>query len=696
MPPVQLSHSGSEITGVFCDHLKDAKTKAEKSREKVLDYLTWDKTVPNTEIEKFKKIIEDKFNLKFGNYWDFHKWTVDNFASFWEEVWMHFGIVFSKPHDEVFIKTGPGFLDNKWFTGAEFNYAENILRIRDNREALVCIDEKGNTERVTFAKLFEEVKLYAAAFRKHGLQKGDRVACYMSNRKEAVYAMLAAISIGAIWGGPQPYFGARAAANIIEKLEARFLIVVESVENEYTAEEDSLIENLPYIAERTASLECIIVVPTQNETLRTDISHIPKSCTLGDFLESGRTADGLVPDIVFEQLPFDYPVSISFSSGTTGLPKGPVHSAGSLLGPLVDFGLHYNLKSGDTIYSFYPMGWSLWNYMVAALSLGVRLVLHSGSPYSRDVNVWDVMAQHKASFTFLVTSIVDRMEKLEVRPEKHTNFERLKFVMVGGSPVKLQNYKFLKSIVKENTFIGNLYGSTETFGSFSGTDLNTPGYANEVQVPALGRDLQVFDKRGEPVFSKRGELVVTKPSPTFPTGLWRDENNEVLNRTYFSNYPGVWQQHDEGFINPRTKGFVVLGRSDDTLIQNGERFGSSDIYFAIHGIEEIEDYICVGQNKSNGENRALLFLKLKQGFEFTPEFRERVVKKIETELWIDCVPEVILPVEGIPYNVNNKRVESLIRKIVATNQIPESTNIKNPECLKDYCDIPEIFNYNDD
>ncbi|GFU50087.1 acetoacetyl-CoA synthetase [Trichonephila clavipes] len=306
--------------------LQNEKTKNLKESKVESNYLVWNKKVPDTQLEKFKKIIEEKYNLKFQTYWDMHSWSVTNFPNFWEEVWNYFGIVSSQPHDEVFVKSGPGFLDHEWFKGATFNYAENILRIRDDSEALLCLDEEGNFEKVTFAKMFEEVKLYAAAFKKHGLKKGDTVACYMSNRKEAIYAMLAATSIGAIWGGPQPFLGARAASYIVTRLEAKFLIAVDSFVD--YGEEHSIMDNLPFIAENAPTLEKIIIVPTKEVTLSKDISHIPNSCFLGPFLESGKTPNGEIPDIVFEQLPFDHPVSVAFTSGTTGMPKGAVHSAG--------------------------------------------------------------------------------------------------------------------------------------------------------------------------------------------------------------------------------------------------------------------------------------------------------------------------------------------------------------------------------
>ncbi|KAF8787379.1 Acetoacetyl-CoA synthetase like protein [Argiope bruennichi] len=454
---------------------EDDSAKNLKKGKEDNNYLVWNKKIPNTELEKFKKIIEEKYGLRFESYRDLHEWSVTNFSNYWEEAWNYLGLIASKPHDEVFVKTGPGFLDNEWFTGMAFNYAENILRIRDNREALIYLDEDGNIEKVTFAEMFQEVKLYAAAFRKHGLQKGDRVACYMSNRKEAIFAFLATTSIGAIWGGPQPFYGERAATNIVSKLEAKFLIEWTDSDNgeEYQMFAINYLHFIYYIiilCERfltdCPSLERIIIVPTVSETLARDISHIPNSCFLVSFLESGKSSNGEVPDIVFEQLPFNHPISVSFTSGTTGLPKGPVHAAGSLLGTLTHFALHWDLKSGDTVHSFYPMGWGVWNYFVACMSLGVKLLLHSGFPYGMKdgYNVWDVISEYKVSFIFLVTSLVDKLEKIKAAPRpSNTNFEHLKAIALGGCAVKVQNYKYIQSIVKDDVLISCLYGATENY-----------------------------------------------------------------------------------------------------------------------------------------------------------------------------------------------------------------------------------------
>ncbi|GIX75342.1 acetoacetyl-CoA synthetase [Caerostris extrusa] len=679
---------------IICTNGNSKKSKLSSTKNDSLPPVVWNKQVSDTALEKFQKHIEEKYNKRFDSYWDFHKWSVENFVDFWEEIWNHMEMVTSSPYEEVYKKTGNGFLDCEWFPGAKFNFAENLMRIRDDRVAIIYADESGYEETVTYAEMYEEVKLYAAAFKKNGLKKGDRVACYVSNRKEAVFAFLATTSMGAIFGGPQPYFGSRPATNIVQKMEPKFLISIDHHTDSFV--EYHNIDNLQYIVDNAPSLEKVIIIPSKSETLSRDISNIRNSCLLEDFLNTGRTADGTVPDLVFEQLPFDYPIVINFTSGTTGLPKGPVHSSGTLISLLTSVVFFWNLKEGDVIYTFYPVGWTLWETFVVCLAWGVKLFLYAGNPVEdrKGYNLWETFSQFKVSYSFLATALVDKLEKKNVLPGPGTNLDSLKFLTMGGSPVKAQNYLYIHNKVKKDVFVCSQYGASETFGTFSGFDMSMPVYAGEIQAPSLGMDVQCYDEEGNSIVNKRGEMVLATPTPSLPTHIWQDHDNSIMKETYLTKYPGVWCQNDEIWINPKTKGIVVIGRSDDTLIQNGDRFGAGDVYYAIHDIEEIQDAICVGQQRDGGDSRAVLFIKMKEGHSFTPEFKDRVTKRINNELWYDCVPQLIMEIKDIPYNLNNKKMESIVRKIIAINQVPEVNNIKNPECLPYYCNIPEVVAYN--
>lgn len=652
--------------------------------------LAWNQKTKDANLEKFKEALQEKYQVKFENYWDLHKWSTENYGKFWEEIWNYYNVIYSKPHDDVVVN-GKGFIDIDWFSGARFNYAENMLRFRDDHVAIICADEEGDEERITYAEMYDEVKLYAAAFKKWGLQMGDRIACYMSNRKEAVFAMLAGASMGALWGGPLPFYGAKAAANIVKLMSPKFLLTMDRfLDNKI---EKSLLKNLPTVANGVSSIEKVIIVPTKESTKSSDISMIEKSCFLDEFLAVGRNPDGSVPDLVFEQLPFNYPVCINFTSGTTGSPKGLVHSAGSFLPLLRDFGLHCNLKRGDVVMTMYPVGWNLWNLFIANFALGTTLLLYNGCPfYLGPHDFWDIMGTYKVAYTFLVTSIVDKMEKENVVPGPNTDLSHLKMITIGASPVKLQNFDYLLNRVKKDMFVTCLYGATEVIGVFSGTDWNEPAYSAEIQVAALGVDLRCYDESGNSVIGQEGELVIATPTPSLPIFVWNDNNKKRLHELYFSKYPGIWSQNDLCWIDPRTKGIIIIGRSDETLNPNGERFGSADMYFAIHNVKEISDSICVPQYKSNGDQRAILFVVMANGYAFTPAMEKKIKQTVSDELTSEHVPEIVMECPDVPYNMNGKKMERLVMKIIETNQVPEVINIRNPDCLKFFCNIPQLQN----
>ncbi|GFY60119.1 acetoacetyl-CoA synthetase [Trichonephila inaurata madagascariensis] len=652
----------------------------------------WNKKVSGTQMEKLQKIIQDKYGVKFETYWDFHEWSIKNYSQFWEEIWKFYGVISSKPYTQPSRRKGDRIIDVEWFPGAELNYAENILRYRDDGVALICVDEDGNEDNVTFAQMFEEVQLYAAAFKRIGLQKGDRVACYMSNRREAIYAILAAASIGAMFGGPLPFYGAKAVAAIMDIMKPKFLITVDRFQ--FNKDEIDILERLPEIVNGHECIEKVIIIPTKEESKLKDIGAVNNSCFLDDFLSGGKNADGSVPDLVFEQFPFDHPVFINFTSGTTGLPKGLVHSAGTFLPLLRDFGLHNNLDRTTVTLAMQPVGWNLWNLYVGNLMLGSSLFLYDGLPcFLSKTAFWDIMDKYKVTFAFIVTSIIDTFEKEEIVPAPDCKLEHLKMIAVGASPVKLQNVDFILQKVKPDVFVGCLYGATEVIGVFSGFDYNTPVYSSQIQCPALGVDIRIFDDEGNSILGKSGELVIATPTPSLPVCVWNDEGDAKMQETYLSKFPGVWAQSDEAWIDPKTRGMIIIGRSDNTIKQHGERFVSEEIYWAIHDIEEIADSICVAQSNGSGDGRAVLFVKMKNGHILDREMIMKIEEKILRELTIFYVPKVILPVKDIPYNLNGKRMESVVKKIVNTNQLPEVNNIRNPECLKQYYNIPQLQDF---
>ncbi|CAL1286762.1 unnamed protein product [Larinioides sclopetarius] len=339
------------------------------------------------------------------------------------------------------------------------------------------------------------------------------------------------------------------------------------------------------------------------------------------------------------------------------------------------------------------VGWILWNFYIGNLMLGSSLLLYDGLPTTSKYTFWDILDKYKVTYAFIATCNVDSLEKEGILPAPDCKLEHLKMISIGTSPVKLQNIDFILQKVKTDVFVGCLYAATECMGIFSGFDLNSPVYSSEIQYPALGVDIRIIDDEGNSVVGKSGELVFATPNPSFPVCVWNDEDGSIMQNTYLSKFPNVWAQSDKAWIDPKTKGIVVIGRSDNTIKQRGERFVSEEIYWAVHDIEEIADSICVAQNNDSGEGRAILFVKLKNGHVLDKDMISKIEANILTKFSNLFIPKVILQVKDIPYNLNGKRMESVVRKIVNTNVIPKVNNIRNPECLPQFWNIPQLQDF---
>ncbi|GFY52114.1 acetoacetyl-CoA synthetase, partial [Trichonephila inaurata madagascariensis] len=530
-----------------------------------------------TLLKKFKKVIEDKYNVKIGDYWDFHKWSTDNFVEFWTEIWNFAGITYSKKFHKVMDRNASMDGPKEWFRGARLNFAENLLKYKDDRIALILTGEDRKSEKVTYFEMYNEVSLYTAAFRKFGLKKGDVVVCYMSNRKEAVYAMLGAVSLGCIWSGALPLLGPKAVLNRFKQVNPKLLITVDRFV--YQGEEIRMLQKVKTITEALPSLEKVVVVSSKGNIGIKDIGHIRNCYLLEEFLKFGLNEDASVPPIHFEQVPFSHPVFINYTSGTTGLPKVVVHGCGGLLSMYRDFSLHLNTSRGSVWLSVSPVGWVTWNMTTTLLSQGFTLLLFEGNPYfiSRTY-FWSLIDQFKVSNLFLPTSVMDEFQKRELVPTEKHHLNSLKVILLGGSVVKPQIYDFIYQKVKKDVWFCASYGSTELMGSCLILETTLPVHQGESNAVSLGDKVEILDETGTPVIGKFGELVIAKPVPNLLVGLWGDQSNSLCIKSYFSKYPGKFSMNDFAIINPKTRGVIIYCRSDETLKQRGCRFGSSEIY----------------------------------------------------------------------------------------------------------------------
>ncbi|NP_001401604.1 acetoacetyl-CoA synthetase isoform 4 [Homo sapiens] len=619
-------------------------------REEILEcQVMWEPdSKKNTQMDRFRAAVGAACGLALESYDDLYHWSVESYSDFWAEFWKFSGIVFSRVYDEV-VDTSKGIADvPEWFKGSRLNYAENLLRHKENDRVALYIAREGKEEivKVTFEELRQEVALFAAAMRKMGVKKGDRVVGYLPNSEHAVEAMLAAASIGAIWSSTSPDFGVNGVLDRFSQIQPKLIFSVEAVV--YNGKEHNHMEKLQQVVKGLPDLKKVVVIPYVSSRENIDLSKIPNSVFLDDFLATGTSEQA--PQLEFEQLPFSHPLFIMFSSGTTGAPKCMVHSAGgTLIQHLKEHLLHGNMTSSDILLCYTTVGWMMWNWMVSLLATGAAMVLYDGSPLVPTPNVlWDLV--DRIGITVLVTGAkwLSVLEEKAMKPVETHSLQMLHTILSTGSPLKAQSYEYVYRCIKSSILLGSISGGTDIISCFMGHNFSLPVYKGEIQARNLGMAVEAWNEEGKAVWGESGELVCTKPIPCQPTHFWNDENGNKYRKAYFSKFPGIWAHGDYCRINPKTGGIVMLGRSDGTLNPNGVRFGSSEIYNIVESFEEVEDSLCVPQYNKYREERVILFLKMASGHAFQPDLVKRIRDAIRMGLSARHVPSLILETKGIP------------------------------------------------
>ncbi|XP_021563842.1 acetoacetyl-CoA synthetase isoform X1 [Carlito syrichta] len=527
--------------------------------------------------------------------------------------------------------------------------------------------------------------------RKMGVKKGDRVVGYLPNCAHAVEAMLASASIGAIWSSTSPDFGVNGVLDRFSQIQPKLIFSVEAVV--YNGREHSHMEKLQQVVKGLPDLKKVVVIPYVTSREKIDISKIPNSVFLDDFLSLGASEQA--PQLEFEQLPFSHPLFIMFSSGTTGAPKCMVHSAGgTLIQHLKEHMLHGDMTSSDVLLYYTTAGWMMWNWMVSALATGAAVVLYDGSPLVPTPNVlWDLV--DRIGITVLGTGAkwLSVLEEKGLKPAETHSLQTLRTLLSTGSPLKAQSYDYVYTHVKSSVLLGSISGGTDIISCFMGQNPTVPVHRGEIQARNLGMAVEAWNEEGKAVWGESGELVCTKPLPCQPTHFWNDENGIKYRKAYFSRFPGVWAHGDYCRINPKTGGIIMLGRSDGTLNPNGVRFGSSEIYNIVEAFEEVMDSLCVPQYNQDGEERVILFLKMASGHTFQPDLVKRIRDAIRSGLSARHVPSLILETKGIPYTLNGKKVEVAVKQLIAGRTVEHRGAFSNPEALDLYRDIPELRDF---
>lgn len=637
--------------------------------------------IKKANMTRYMKYLAEKKNLEFNNFQELWNWSVDKREQFWESIWDFGGVIASKKWEKI-LENPDDMLKSKWFVGARLNFAENLLRYRDDRIALVFKGETGVTKRITYAQLYDLVARMAKSLRDFGVTSGDRVAGFMPNMIETVVAMLATTSIGAIWSSCSPDFGIKGVLDRFGQIEPKVLFSA----NGYTYNGKKLdsLERITGILKDLPSIKKVIIIPYTEE--KPDIKSVPNAVMWDDFVAKGRK-----PDIKFEQLPFDHPLYIMYSSGTTGLPKSIVHGAGgTLLQHLKELILHTDLTREDKMFYFTTCGWMMWNWLVSSLAVGTTVLLYDGSPFYPDAGAIFQYAQEEKMTIFGTSAkYLASVEKAGLKPKEQFDLRTVKAMLSTGSPLSVESFHFVYDHIKSDICLSSISGGTDIISCFALGNPIAPVYEGELQTRGLGMNVQVFNDEGKPVVGEKGELVCTKSFPSQPIYFWNDPDGSKYRGAYFEVFPNIWCHGDYAELT-ENNGMIIYGRSDATLNPGGVRIGTAEIYRVVEGMEEIQDSVVIGQPWDN-DVRVILFVVPKKGYQLTDDLIKRIKQNIRENTTPRHVPAKILEVTDIPHTLNGKKVEIAIRKTIMGEEVKNKDALANPESLEQFKNRKELM-----
>ena len=645
--------------------------------------LLWEPSeerVRNSNMYRFMSLVNESNQQKFTNYNELYELSINNIPAFWADVWDFVRIKASRGYDRVLddVRKMPRA---KWFSGAQLNFAENLLRFRDDSIALIFKGEAQPVRKMTYAELYDEVAALAKSLRNIGLGPGDRIAGFMPNMPETVVAMLAATSLGAVWSSCSPDFGIKGVLDRFGQIKPKCLFVADGYF--FKGKRLDSLSRVAEIVGELPSIETVVVVPYTEQA--PDIGGLKGAVHYHAFKAAER---GL--EIRFEQLPFDHPLYIMFTSGTTGLPKCMVQSAGGILiHHLKELILHTNLTREDTIFYFTTCGWMMWNWLVSSLAVGAKVLLYDGNPFHPDPgNLWRVAQDEKITIFGTSAGYIAALMNEGVKPGKEHDLSALKTILSTGSPLSEEGFEFIYREVKNDVQLSSISGGSDINGCFALGNPMGAVYSGELQCRGLAMKVEAFDENGKSVINQQGELVCTAPSPSMPIYFWDDPGSRKYRSAYFDVYPNVWRHGDYILINERG-GVVIYGRSDATLNPGGVRIGTAEIYRQVEMIEGVADSIVVGQNWKN-DVRVILFVKMAPGRELTDELRDLIRKTIRVNASPRHVPAKIIAVPDIPYTLNMKKVELSVKKVIEGQAVQNKDALKNPEALDHFANLREL------
>jgi acetoacetyl-CoA synthetase len=628
---------------------------------------------------KFIEFVNKRYNKQFTDYFDLYDWSVANIADLWASVWDFLEIKASRKYDKV-VDDLNKFPGAQWFVGAELNFAENLLRYRDKKTAFVFKCET-KPSKSTYEELYKIVARVAGSLRTQHVTKTDRVAAYMPNMTETAIAMLATTSIGATWASCGSELGMQAVIDRFSQIAPKVLFAVDGYL--YKNKPFPMLPDVKAVVEAVPSIEKVVIVPYVNE--HPDVSGIRNAVLYQDFLSKDE-------EIVFEQVPANHPVYIMFSSGTTGKPKCMVQSVGGiLLNQLKELVLQSDLKREDTITYMTAPSWMMWNWLIAALGVGSKIVLFDGNPGYPDLGtMWKLVDEEKITFFGTSATYINLLKSQGFKPKDLFKLDSLKAIGQTGSPLSVEGFEFVYESIKTDVHFNSLAGGTDINGCFAIGSPTLPVYAGQLQAPGLAMKIKAYDEKGNPIYDKQGELVCEAPAPSMPLYFWNDPDYTKYRDAYFTVYPNIWRHGDYVTFYSDTRGVTFFGRSDAILKPSGVRIGTAEIYNIVEKFDEVADSVAIGQNWE-GDQRVLLFVKLAPGAALTDDLKKTMKNALRDKASPRHVPALILDVPDIPYTFNAKKVESAITNIINGRPVTNRDALINPESL-DYFEkiLPEV------